>query len=258
MFDSHAHVAFKQFDGDRGQVVERSRAAGVAGWIEIGSNVGSSKRAIALAKEIEGVQAAVGVHPDDVSGLDEAGWQELEELTQDEKVVAIGEIGFDYYRGGSYEEQLGTIERFVALAGKYDKPIVWHVRSSEERDAHEDLLAYLQGLDEGRRPKGVSHTFSGTVEQAKQYVDLGLYIGISGIVTFKNAGELVEVVKAIPLDRLLVETDCPYLAPEPHRGQRNEPAYVKYMAEKVAELKGVDVSEVERVTDRNVEELFGV
>jgi len=258
MFDSHAHVAFEQFDKDRDEVIQRAVKDGLVGWIEIGSSVERSQRAIDLAQATEGVRAAVGVHPDDIGSLDEEGWQVLDKLAQHNEVVAIGEVGFDYYRGGSYEEQVGPVRGFIDLANKYRKPVVWHVRSSEEKDAHDDLIKFLRSLSDDERPKGVSHTFSGTVEQAKAYLELGLHIGISGIVTFKNAGALPDVVKAVPLDKLLIETDCPYLAPEPHRGQRNEPAYVKYVAARVAEIKGISAEGVERQTDGNVKQLFGV
>lgn len=246
MFDSHAHVNAKQFDADRHEVIERGKAEGLTGWLEVGSSMESSRRAVGLAERTEGVWASVGVHPDEITGMKEDDWRVLEEMADKKKVVAIGEVGLDFHRGGKYEQQISVVERFVQLAVKLHKPIVWHVRGSAQMDANELLLGYLTGLPEDGRPGGVAHTFSGTVAQAQRYVELGLYLGISGIVTFKNAGVLLDVVRVIDLRHLLIETDSPYLAPDPWRGQRNEPRYVKLVVQKIAELKGIEMEEVEK------------
>jgi TatD DNase family protein len=256
MFDSHAHVASKQFNEDREETVVRARDVGVEGWIEIGADIEGSKKAVELAKQEKNVFASTGVHPDHVNELNEEAWNTLSNLVKEPEVVAIGEIGFDYFRGGNYESQLPAVNQFLEMAIKNTLPVIWHVRSSENIDAHEDLISLLKDLPQNERPGGVSHTFSGTVKQAKTYVELGINIGVSGIVTFKNSGHLVEVVKTIPLDKLLIETDCPYLAPEPYRGKRNEPSYVKYVAEKIAEIKNIDVNEVKEVTLKNTQKLF--
>ena len=256
MFDSHAHVGFDQFNEDRREVIERALKAGVRGWIEVGADLKSSKEAITLAEANDNVFASVGVHPDHVAELTEDSWEMLGSLVKEPRVVAVGEVGFDYFRDGKYAEQLPAVNRFAAMAVDNELPVIWHVRSGENRDAHEDLIGLLSNLPDNERLGGVAHTFSGTVKQAKIYVELGLYIGISGIVTFKNAGQLADAVKAVPIEKLLIETDCPFLAPTPYRGQRNEPAYVKYVAEKIAEIKGVDISEVERVTLENTHKLF--
>ena len=258
MFDSHAHVAFNKFDSDREAVIERALVAGVTGWIEIGADMDSTRKAVALAEKYDRAFATVGVHPDDIKELNEDTWKELEVLAKHDKAVAIGEVGFDYFTGGKHAEQEPVLRRFIAMAVSLDKSVVFHMRSGGGRDANEDLLSLLNCLSDRQRSRGVLHTYSGTVAQAEDFLKLGLYFGISGIVTFKNSGELPEVVRLVPLDRILVETDCPFLAPEPFRGKRNELAYVKYVVERVAEIKGLSFSEVEKVTEENARRLFGI
>jgi TatD DNase family protein len=255
MFDSHAHVAFEQFDEDRAAVMARARQAGLAGWIEVGTDLAQSRRALALARQQKQVAAAVGVHPSDVAGLTEAVWRELEGLLDDEHVVAVGEVGLDYYRGGTKEGQLPALGRFVRLAYQRELPVIFHVRDGE-MSAHDDLLTYLEKLADDERPTGVMHTFSGTREQAARYLELGLHLSFSGVVTFKNAEETVAVAKMAPLERVLIETDCPFLAPEPHRGERNEPAFVALVAEKLATLWGVPADVIRRATAENTRRLF--
>ena len=256
MFDSHAHVAFEQFNEDRQEVIKRARDGGVDGWIEVGADILSSKEAVQLAKEEKNVFASVGVHPEHVDELQEEDWGLLNKLMQESEVVAVGEVGFDYFRGGKYSDQLPAVNRFIEMSVEKELPVIWHIRNGVENDAHEDLISLLRDLSDNKRPSGVAHTFSGTVKQAEAYVELGLYIGISGIVTFKNAGQLLDVVKTISIERLLIETDCPYLAPEPYRGQRNEPSYVKYVAEKIALIKDIHISDVKRITSENTQKLF--
>lgn len=258
MYDSHAHVTDQAFDTDREQVLARAHAAGVIGWVEIGTDLATSRQAIAVAQQLKSVYATVGVHPNDVHLLTDENWQEIERLLTQDKVVAVGEVGLDYSRTPLVELQKNALLRFIALAQPYHLPIVLHVRSGNDRDAHQDLLDLFTSLQLDERPRGVIHTFSGTREQAQQYLDLGLYLSISGVVTFKNAGAMLDVAKTIPLDRLLIETDCPYLTPEPHRGQRNEPAYVRYVAQKIAAVRGVSVDEIGQITEKNTRELFGL
>lgn len=258
MIDSHAHVAFKQFNEDRDEVMARAKEAGVFGWIEVGTDVEQSRKAMELAEKHENAWATVGVHPSDIDELNETVWQELDGMAGQEKVIAIGEVGFDLYRGGDLDKQKTALQKFIELAGKHDLPIVFHMRSSDEVDVNQELIEYLESLPEADRPRGVMHTFSGNMEQAKRYLDLGLYLGFSGVVTFKNVGELTDIVKEVSLDRILIETDCPFLAPDPYRGQRNEPAYVKLVAEKIAGLKNVGVEEVDKVTTENTKQLFGI
>ncbi|MFH1354030.1 MAG: TatD family hydrolase [bacterium] len=253
MIDSHAHVMFSQFDEDREEVMGRAREAGVEGWIEVGTDVEQSKKAIALARRHDRVFAAVGVHPSEVETLNEEDWGTLKKLAKGKEVIAIGEVGIDLYRGGSLQKQLEALRRFIGLAGERNLPIVFHVRGSEEVDAHDQVLKLLSAP-----ALGVMHSFSGTWRQAEKYMELGMYLAFNGVVTFKNAGEIAEIARRVPLNRILIETDCPYLAPEPHRGKRNEPAYVKLVAEKIAELRGMTVSEVVEATSDNTERLFGL
>jgi len=256
MIDSHAHVAFDGFDSDREAVIARAREAGVS-WIEIGTDIEQSKKAVELAGRLRqdfGVQTplrgfTVGVHPSDIAqGID---WVEIENLVQG--AVAVGEVGIDLYHSDNLEEQLGALEQFVELARERELPIVFHVRDGKERNAHKEMLKFLQ---EQHWNRGVIHTFSGTKAQAEKYLEMGLYLSFSGVVTFKNAGEILEVAKTMPLNRMLIETDCPFLAPEPFRGKRNEPAYVKYVAQKIAEVRGISFEEVARITEENARKLF--
>jgi len=256
MIDSHAHVAFTQFDEDREAVVERARAAQMR-WLEVGVDLNQSYKALALAEELSDdvVGATVGVHPSDISSLDDSAWHEITQLAQKPEVVAIGEVGFDFYRGGKEEEQLLWLKRFIELAREIDKPLVFHVRNGEKQDAHDSLLALL-----GRNniPGGVVHTYSGTMTQAKAYLELGLYLSFSGVVTYKNARDIASVATEIPIDRILIETDCPFLTPEPNRGKRNEPSYAGLVAEKIAQLRYLPVEEMAALTEENTLRLFGV
>jgi TatD DNase family protein len=265
MIDSHAHVAFPQFDADREAVISRAQRAGVTGWIEVGTDVAQSKKAIETARRYPAARATVGVHPSDVAQLSESAWTELEGLLTSDTVVAVGEVGLDYYRGGMREQQLPSLIRFVRLAVQRDLPVVFHVRdaagssvSADGSSAHEDLLAYLEELPDQERPAGVLHTFSGSSRQAERYLTLGLYLSFSGVVTFKNAGEIAQVAATMPLNRCLIETDCPFLAPEPYRGKRNEPACVSLVAEKIAQLRGMAAADIDHATTENTRRLFKI
>lgn len=259
MFDSHAHVAFEAFNSDRADVIARLPPAGVSGWIEVGTDLEQSRKAVALAEQYENCWATVGVHPDDVGELDEAAWPELAQLAAHTKVVAIGEVGFDFHRlpeANGVQQQRMVLARFVELAQRVKKPIVFHVRSGE-MDAHTAMLEFLRSYLDNERPRGVIHTFSGTVEQAQQYLELGIYLSFSGVLTFPKKAEVIqEVARAAPLNRILIETDCPFLAPEPYRGKRNEPSYVRFVAEKLAQLRGVTLAEIDRATEVNTKRLF--
>lgn len=240
MIDSHAHVAFSGFDEDREEVLARAREAGVS-WIEIGTDLEQSKKALML-----GVPATVGVHPSDIApGID---WDEIRNLLDEPNAVAVGEVGLDLYHSQNLVEQLEALKMFLDLAQEKNLPVVFHVRN-----AHDEMIEFLKKEKWGR---GVIHTFSGTKKQAKEYLAMGLYLSFSGVVTFRNAGEILEVAETMLLDRMLIETDCPFLAPEPFRGKRNEPAYVKYVAQKIAEIRGISFDEVARITEDNTEKLF--
>lgn len=258
MFDSHAHVMFPTLDADRPEIIARARAAGLSGWLEVGVDVEQSRKAAGLASNEAGVYATVGVHPDDIGGLTEEVWSELEDLITQPKVVAIGEVGLDFYREGKLKEQLPVLQRFISLAKQKNLPMVFHVRDGREKSAHDELLQLLESYSIDERPRGVIHTYSGNVAQAERYLNLGLHLSFSGVVTFKNAKELLGVVKIMPAERILIETDCPFLAPEPYRGKRNEPAYVRLVAAKLAEVRGVLLEEIEEQTDENAKILFGL
>lgn len=258
MIDSHAHVAAEQFDSDRDELISRTTQNGVTGWIEVGTNVLESEKAVALAQKYPNVRASVGVHPDDIRGLTEKDWRILEMLARTEEVCAIGEVGFDTFRDGNIEEQEPVLRRFIELAQELHMPAIFHVRSGNGVDAHAELLRVLSSYPLSGPLKGVIHTFSGTMDQAQQYIDLGMMLSFSGVITFKNSGELPEVAKSIPLSSLLVETDCPFLTPEPFRGQRNEPSYVRYVAQKISDIRGLSFDEVQKATEENAKVLFGV
>lgn len=255
MIDAHAHVAFRQFDDDRAAVIARARVAGVR-WLEVGTDIVQSRAALALADAYpyDVIGATVGVHPSDVAaGVD---WLALEQLLTHPRVAAVGEVGLDYYRGGTKKQQLPVLQRFVDLALERKWPMVFHVRSGADADAHADLLDFLQSLPAERCPTGVIHTYSGTAEQAARYLAFGLSLSFSGVVTFKNAEDVAAAARMTPLDRLLIETDCPFLAPAPHRGQRNEPANVCLVAERIAQLKSLPMDDIAAATARNAARLF--
>lgn len=258
LIDTHAHLDFAKFDADRLAVIERATAAGVAAIVNVGADLASSRRAVELAEQHDTVYAAVGVHPHDAKKLDGATLGELRELANRSKVVAVGEIGLDFYRDLSPRDvQRRAFQAQLAWAAKLGKPVIIH-----DRDAHDDIMEILGDWAAGLKNSpltgrlGVLHTFSGDLSMAEQAMDLGFYISISGPVTYKNARQLPNLVQVLPLDRLLVETDCPFLAPHPHRGKRNEPAYVRLVAERIAELKGIAIDDVAMATTANARRLF--
>jgi TatD DNase family protein len=260
LIDTHAHLDFPNFDGDRDAVVQRALAAGVAAIVNVGTDPASSRRAVELATEYDAVYAAVGMHPHDAKRLDGAALAELRELAQRPKVVAIGEIGLDFYRDRSPRDvQRRAFRAQLAWAAKLGKPVIIH-----DRDAHDEIMDTLAGwaadLDGSslRGRLGVLHTFSGDLAMARRAIDLGFYISISGPVTYRNARQLPGIVQALPLDRLLVETDCPFLTPHPHRGKRNEPTYVRLVAERMAEVRGNSFEDLARATTANAQRLFGL
>jgi len=259
LVDTHAHLDFEKFDRDRPAVLARAREAGVVAIVTVGVDLPSSQAAVALAEANKGVYAAVGMHPHDASALDGEGLARLRELGGHDRVVAVGEIGLDFYRDLSPRDvQRRAFRAQLAWAARLGKPVIIH-----DREAHAEIMDVLSGwaAEQTGSPLedrlGVLHTFSGDLGMARRAIDLGFYLSISGPVTYKNAGRLADAVHALPLDRLLVETDCPFLTPHPHRGKRNEPAYVRLVAERVAEIKGVSLDEVAAATTANAERLFG-
>lgn len=252
LFDSHAHLDDEKFDGERSEVVARALAGGVAYILNAGSCMESSARAVALAKTHPAIYAAVGIHPHDAAKMQEEDAARLLAWAKEPKVVAIGEIGLDYHYDFSPRDvQRRVFARQMELARTADLPIIVH-----DREAHADVAELIR--QHGRGLQGVLHCYSGSLEMAREYVKQGFYISVAGPLTFKNAARLPEVVREIPRDRLLIETDCPYLTPHPLRGKRNEPAYVRLVAEKVAELLGLEWQAVAELTTANARRLFRI
>jgi len=250
LIDSHAHLNFPQFDADREAVIARARKAGLVAILNVGTDLASSRAAVKLAEKYDFLYAAVGVHPHDARTLTPTVLDELRRLARHPKVVAIGEIGLDYYRDLSPRPmQQWAFADQLALAAELGLPVVVH-----SREAHDDVLATLQGWD----GVGVLHSYSAGPERLEEVLELGFYIGISGPVTFPKANRLRAVAATVPLERLLVETDCPYLTPVPHRGRRNEPAYVQYVVEAVARARETSPKAVARATADNARRLFGM
>jgi len=253
IFETHAHYEGEEFDSDRVELLSALNKNGINKIIDVGSSIETSKAACELAKEYPFVYAAVGVHPDSVADMTEDDIEILRELSKDKKVIAIGEIGPDYYYDYTEEykeKQLYWYKRQLDLAIELDLPVIIHSREAA-KDTFDIMSEYSKkGL------KGVLHCYGYSAEQAKQYVKMGYYIGIGGALTFKNAKKKVEVVEEIPLESILLETDCPYMAPVPVRGTRNHSGNLKYVVEKIAEIKGIDTEEVERVTFDNAMKLF--
>ena len=247
IFDSHAHYDDAKFDNIRDKLLEALPRHGVCGVINCGCDTLSSKKALAYAEKYPYIYAAVGVHPENIGGGTAA---EIEELTKHKKCVAIGEIGLDYYWvSDNKEEQKALFEEQLILANRLGLPVIVH-----DRDAHADTLELLKKL----RPKGVVHSFSGSAQMAKEILNLGMYIGIGGVITFKNAKKLPEVVEMLPEDRFLLETDAPYLTPVPYRGEINHSTMIYYTAKKIAELKNTTVEQVLSSARKNTENLFGI
>ena len=248
-FDSHAHLTEDCFAQDFVNIVEKMRAADVSGMMEIGCDGPSSHHAVELAHQYDWIWAAVGSHPDDADQVDEARILMYRKLARHSRVKAIGEIGLDYhYEDIPRDVQQHAFRLQMALAEELELPVVIH-----EREAHGDALTII---DEYPSVKGVFHCFSGSPELANELVRRGWYIGFTGVVTFKNARKAVETAKSIPLNRILIETDCPYMAPEPYRGRRNDPSYVPLVAQKIAELRGLPAATVAQATWDNARKLF--
>jgi len=253
MIDSHCHLDPQYFEADRAEVLARARAAGVEAFVCVGVGRGleAPRAAVALAAAEPDVFATVGVHPHDVAAMGEADWPALEALARAPRVVGIGETGLDYYYDHSpREQQQAAYRRFITMARAANLAVVSHVR-----DAHDEAATILR---EERAGAGVIHCFSGGVAEARAYLDLGQYLSFSGILTFKNAGNLREAAAFAPLDRILIETDAPYLAPIPHRGRKNEPAYIAETLAALAVVRGLPAAEVDDATAANTRRLFGL
>lgn len=260
LVDTHCHLDFTVFEADRAEVVERAREAGVVRIINPGIDLPTSEFAVNLASRFVEVYAAVGVHPNEVLSVGEFREESFTTLLEDEKVVAIGEIGLDYYwQTTPAELQRRTFAAQLELAAQRGLPVIVH-----NRDAIQDVLSMLRDWQSDWRKNhpdlskhaGVLHSFSGTIEEAEQAVDMGFLIGITGPVTYKKAFRLQHLVTVLPLECLLVETDAPFMTPLPFRGKRNEPSYVRFTASKIAEVRGIDFEQVAEVTTANARRLF--
>ena len=254
LFDTHAHLHFPDYADDLDAVLERAQGAGVRGMVTIGTDRETNRAVVELARRLPDVWATVGIHPHDAGDAVEADFAEMEKLARSEaKVVGFGEMGLDFFRNLSPPEaQREVFRRQISMARELGKPVVIHCR-----DAHDETLAIL-AEERARETGGVMHCFSGDVEIARRCLDLGLFISLAGPVTYKNARALPEVARFVPEDRLVVETDCPYLPPTPHRGKRNEPAYVALTAAFVAELRGVAPEALGAAVTANAATLFGI
>lgn len=252
IFDSHAHYDSEQFNEDRDELLRSMPENGVGTIVNSGANWDSVTGVVELAQKYPHVYAAVGMHPDEVGDLNEERFEYLKSQCQKDKVVAVGEIGLDYYWDNeSHDVQKKWFIKQLELARELDLPVIIH-----SRDAAADTLEIMKEYGQGLR--GVIHCFSYSIELAREYVKMGFYIGIGGVVTFKNGKKLKEIAQEIPLDRILLETDCPYLAPVPFRGKRNTSIYISYVAEEIANLKGISYEEVVAQTEKNGKELFQI
>lgn len=250
IFDSHAHYNDEQFDIDRDSLLASLPEAGIVGIINCGTDVASSLDSIAMAEKYPFVYAACGYHPESAAEADDEKLNEIEKMLCHEKCVALGEIGLEYhYDFVPKSVQLDVFEKQLQMAVEHDVPVIVH-----DREAHGDTMDLLRKY----RPKGVLHCYSGSAEMAKEVLNLGMYIGLGGAVTFKNAVKPVEVAEMIPLDRLLLETDCPYMAPVPMRGKRNNSAYIEYVAEKIGEIKNMSPQAILDITKENTINLFNI
>ncbi len=250
IFDSHAHYDSEAFNDDRKELISALPEQGVCGIINCGSDMSSSLSSLELADEFSFIYAACGIHPHEAEGCKQGYLPVLKKLCMEEKCVAVGEIGLDYHYDFSLRDIQKTVfEQQLVLAKELDLPVIIH-----DREAHEDTMTLLKRY----KPKGVVHCFSGSAEMAKEVVRLGMYIGLGGAVTFKNARKPREVAYVVPEDKLLIETDCPYMTPVPHRGKRCDSSYIPFTAEVLAEVRGVSAQEILDMTRKNANILFGL
>ncbi|NLM05734.1 MAG: TatD family hydrolase [Tissierellia bacterium] len=251
-YDSHIHLDDKKFDKDREEIISNFETDRIRGVINVGADMATSRASLELAKKHDKIYAVVGVHPHDVKDMKDSDFDELRAMSKEDKVVAIGEIGLDYYYDHSPRDvQIKRFEEELVLAKELDLPVVIH-----SRDAAMETLEIIKKHSKNLR--GEMHAFSYSPEIMREYLKLGFYIALGGPVTFKNARVPLEVAREVPLDALLLETDAPFLTPEPFRGKRNESKYIKYIAEKIADIKGIPVSKIYEATAKNTEELFGL
>lgn len=250
MIDSHCHLDSREYTGQVDSFVAQAKSAGVNTLVSIGADLDSSERAVAIAEKFDSVYATVGVHPHDAKTLNDSVIKRLRELTKNKKVVAIGEIGLDYYRDLSPRPiQKEAFHKQLALAVELAMPIVIHTRES-----FADTVTIVREYA-SRLRGGVFHCFPGTPDEAQQVFDLGFVISVGGVITYNNS-QMAKTAAAVPLDKIMLETDSPYLTPVPHRGKTNQPAYVTFVRDKLAELRGISSEEVERVTDKTTRKVY--
>lgn len=248
IFDTHSHYDDAQFDADRNDLLKSLPQKGVIGVVSCGCDPESTRFNAGLAEQYDYIYFAAGLHPENLEGLKMDDLDEIERYAKEEKCVAIGEIGLDYHwMASSKEVQKEFFAAQCELANKLDMPVIVH-----DREAHADTLAILKQY----RPKGVLHCFSGSAETAKEIVKMGMYIGLNGVATFKNARKSIEAAKAIPIERLVLETDCPYLAPVPHRRKRNDSSFIPFIAERLGEELGIPAQELLNITAQNAKRLY--
>ena len=253
LFDSHCHVDDPKFDADIDEVLARMTEHGVTRYAVIGSDMASSRHAIDFAQAHDGAYAVVGIHPHEAKTYQEGDLDTLTVWLKEDKVQAIGEIGLDYYYDLSPRDvQMDVCEKQMQLACQLDVPVAYHIR-----DAHQDMIDLMK-RQKGKLSGGIIHCFSGSWEIAREYLKMGFYISFAGPVTFKKAPKLQEAAMNVPLDRLLIETDSPYLSPEPMRGRRNEPTHVRFVAEKIAALRGIPVEELAAATTQNAMNVYRI
>ncbi len=250
IFDTHAHYDDSRFDVDRDELLTSLLDCNVSFILNCACDLASCYTTLDLTEKYKGMYAALGIHAHEASEAKDGDLDKIRELLKNEKAVAVGEIGLDYHYDFSPRDiQLDLFRRQILLANKLDLPVIVH-----DREAHEDTMNILKAL----KPKGVVHCFSGSAEMAKEIVKLGLYIGIGGAITFKKAKKTIEGVEAIPMDRLLLETDAPYMTPVPFRGKRCDSSHIAYTAEKIAEIKGISSQEVIDICRENAHRLFSI
>lgn len=252
IFDSHAHYDDDSFNEDREEVLKQLEENGIVGVLNCGASLEGARASLKLAMENNIFYAAVGIHPENADELTEEAYEEIKTMASNPKVRAIGEIGLDYYweENPPKDVQKAVFRKQMELARELNLPVIIH-----DREAHKDTLDIIKEFPE---VTGVLHCFSGSVEFARECLKLGYYVGFTGVVTFKNAKKALEVVKEVPLDRLLVETDCPYMAPTPYRGKRNRSEYIKYIIDKISEIKGIPAHELENITINNTKNLLKI
>jgi TatD DNase family protein len=250
IFDSHAHYDDDAFDSDRLSVLESLSSAGVIGVINPGCSVKSSEQAVALAQKYPFIYAAAGIHPQDTPTANVGDINTIGEIAHRRKVIAIGEIGLDYnYENCPIDNQLKFFELQLQLAAELKLPVIIH-----DRDAHADTMELIKKY----KPKGVMHCYSGSVEMANELLKLGFYLGFTGVVTFKNAKRAAEVIQALPMDKILAETDCPYMAPEPFRGKRCDSSMILHIINRMAQIKNMDAEEMAEQIIKNTQECFNI